>query len=1069
MRLSRTAVVALVGLGGALLIIPSASAATTPTVTAVNVFNVLQGSTAPVGDVNVTESVAAQLPVGDKVTFTFTDAASASTLHFGTTPSVGGSNGLAGTVRIFSSNTSGTPLLDRLEVTVSAASTGVFPGVLTLSSLNPAIDLAAGTGGVRVIVADTAGQLSGALTSDANVLAAATSKAGFSPQTNPTILSTGSTQVISNVVLTEPTKSFFKTGDVLTLTLHDTTGSADTVGLAATPSAGGGSMQVSVHGATTDTVQTNDTAFRVRVDTQDPSNGSTSSITITNLLVNTAKAPLGSVTLTAVLTTGAATEYVVPARVVVAGVGGNTATSAAGVPSVALGGTGQPAANVTIDAAAGSLLNGDTFSTTIQEAGVTFTASAPPQATVTTGDLVLTSSTASLDPTGKTAIWTVKTGNGRSASVVIGPIYYDVAGTATAGNNVTLSAAGNPGSAFNSQNIDNAAISRVHAVARFTTLPADLAPLASAPWTGAPVQVAETAAGSLAVGSTVVLITPYATQIAAYRTTFAAIPSAAVTGGLVLGTPTVNSSATVVQTTTGPITAPAQTVVSFPVTAASTTTGTVTISNLVYSLGSYVAPGALVGTGAVVAAGGASAADGEQYVDAVIGRGLGSTSSTVAPVVTFTSYPPSLTTATQATFAWVSNPTGADFSCTIDGVNFGRCVSPLTFTGLASATHTFSVTPTLGSQTGVPASYTWTVDNTPPTATTPAGTPVSGPLAVTFSKPVLGASSTSVVWTDAATAVAIPGAVTCLNGSTIVVCNGSNGVTKLLLKPTTALTPGGSYLVTVPGTGSSITGIAGTPMASTTLTTRASTIEQETSLAAVVAWRKVASSSASGGSYAVAHKAGARSTFTFTGTSASWYAVRGPSDGTANVYLDGALKRTVNLYASTTSYGFVGYAVTGLANSKHQLVVLVNGAKGTTAATDTNVTVDRFLGAGVTAQQDAASVGSTWRRVSATAASGGGYSIEDLPGASHSMTFRGTGIAWYVVKGPGMGKANVYVDGILKGTIDLYASALAYSKLGYSLSGLSTTALHTVKIVVLGQRRTGASGNAVTVDRFVIS
>src|SRR5262249_47460836 len=156
-----------------------------------------------------------------------------------------------------------------------------------------------------------------------------------------------------------------------------------------------------------------------------------------------------------------------------------------------------------------------------------------------------------------------------------------------------------------------AVIAGAHAQGRFTTLTSDLAAVAGSPWNGAPVHFSEGAAGALPVGSSLVLVTPYATQIAAYRATYAAVPSAAVTAGdLTLGAPSVNSSAAVVQTAAGPITAPAQTVVTFPVTHASTIASSVSVTNIVYALGNYVPPGALVGTGAVVASGGASATDG---------------------------------------------------------------------------------------------------------------------------------------------------------------------------------------------------------------------------------------------------------------------------------------------------------------------------------------------------------------------------------------------------------------------------------------------------------------------------
>ena len=74
--------------------------------------------------------------------------------------------------------------------------------------------------------------------------------------------------------------------------------------------------------------------------------------------------------------------------------------------------------------------------------------------------------------------------------------------------------------------------------------------------------------------------------------------------------------------------------------------------------------------------------------------------------------------------------------------------------------------------------------------------------------------------------------------------------------------------------------------------------------------------------------------------------------------------------------------------------------------------------------------------------------------------------AWYAILGPAMGKASVYVDNVLKATVNLFASSLSYGQSVATLSSLSTSTPHTM--VVLGQHRTRATGNTVTVDRFVI-
>ena len=64
-----------------------------------------------------------------------------------------------------------------------------------------------------------------------------------------------------------------------------------------------------------------------------------------------------------------------------------------------------------------------------------------------------------------------------------------------------------------------------------------------------------------------------------------------------------------------------------------------------------------------------------------------------------------------------------------------------------------------------------------------------------------------------------------------------------------------------------------------------------------------------------------------------------------------------------------------------------------------------------------------------------------------------------------MGKAKVYVDGVLKTTVDNYGKRSGWN-LRRTVTGLSD-ALHTVKIVVTGKRRASA-GTMVVVDRWLV-
>jgi hypothetical protein len=83
------------------------------------------------------------------------------------------------------------------------------------------------------------------------------------------------------------------------------------------------------------------------------------------------------------------------------------------------------------------------------------------------------------------------------------------------------------------------------------------------------------------------------------------------------------------------------------------------------------------------------------------------------------------------------------------------------------------------------------------------------------------------------------------------------------------------------------------------------------------------------------------------------------------------------------------------------------------------------------------------------------------------MTFKGTGIDWYATKTKTSGKAIVYIDNAIMGTIDVYAGTTAYGVKVYGSPTL-TNAVHTIKIVLTGTKRTAATGTDVSVDRLVV-
>jgi hypothetical protein len=100
---------------------------------------------------------------------------------------------------------------------------------------------------------------------------------------------------------------------------------------------------------------------------------------------------------------------------------------------------------------------------------------------------------------------------------------------------------------------------------------------------------------------------------------------------------------------------------------------------------------------------------------------------TTPPTVTIDSGPPDPSGSTEASISFSgTDGTGsgiAGYACQLDGGAWEACSSPVSYTGLGDGEHTVTVraTDNVGN-TSTPASHTWTVDTTPPTAPTVSGT-----------------------------------------------------------------------------------------------------------------------------------------------------------------------------------------------------------------------------------------------------------------------------------------------------------------------------------------------------------
>jgi GH25 family lysozyme M1 (1,4-beta-N-acetylmuramidase) len=229
------------------------------------------------------------------------------------------------------------------------------------------------------------------------------------------------------------------------------------------------------------------------------------------------------------------------------------------------------------------------------------------------------------------------------------------------------------------------------------------------------------------------------------------------------------------------------------------------------------------------------------------------------------------------------------------------------------------------------------------------------------------------------------------------------------------------------------------------------------------AWGRTADPHAIGGSFRWERRAGASATYDFSGGAVTLFTVSGPAMGKARVRIDGAVAGTFDGFAVTSASGRT-HRFEGLGPGPHVLSVEVLGTKRP-AARGTRVAVDALRWGGETRSDPPAS-SVRWATPTDAAASGGAFAVSDARGAFAKLAFTGTGVALRTQRGPGMGKAEVWLDGALLEVIDLYAPVKAFATV--PLASELTDGPHTVRIVVLGSHRAASSGNAIVVDRWLV-
>ena len=288
----------------------------------------------------------------------------------------------------------------------------------------------------------------------------------------------------------------------------------------------------------------------------------------------------------------------------------------------------------------------------------------------------------------------------------------------------------------------------------------------------------------------------------------------------------------------------------------------------------------------------------------------------------------------SATFAFSSSKPSPTFKCSLDGATFSTCTSPKQYTGISNGKHTFRVQVISGGNTVGTEGRTWVVDTKAPVAKAPTSNVIPN---ISF----------------AHYPTSVPTKVV-LSGSDV----GGTGVVsyQLQLSVNGGAFSSGAYLA--PGTNSNRWLEVGNTYQYRVQTADAAgnrsswklgpkfTVdlreEHDTAVTYTGTWTRVEDPYASGGYRKYSAAAGAKASFSFTGSSVAWVAPKGPGHGMAEVWVDGAKAATVDLYAPSEEPQAAVFSKSWASSGTHTVEVRVLGTKNA-ASSGKRVSVDAFV------------------------------------------------------------------------------------------------------------------------------
>jgi hypothetical protein len=109
-----------------------------------------------------------------------------------------------------------------------------------------------------------------------------------------------------------------------------------------------------------------------------------------------------------------------------------------------------------------------------------------------------------------------------------------------------------------------------------------------------------------------------------------------------------------------------------------------------------------------------------------------------------------------------------------------------------------------------------------------------------------------------------------------------------------------------------------------------------------------------------------------------------------------------------------------------------------------------------------------WTTTSTASASGGSFAFGNTQGASVTIHFTGTNLAWIAKRSTVYGKAKITVDGGSPITVDLYSPRVQWQQKVWD-TGTLASGTHIVKIEWTGMKSAAATGTTINVDSLEVT